>query len=327
MEPDAPCSKNRPAVSLRPEKKVVVFNIHTPQTIDGNIIDLLYRRIDQVVQDMATLGGEFQPGLEAEILGEIAEAIDVADILEDGFNQGVEHTAESIEEALKRAREAVNKQRDLLKYATGYNADETRNELKITKAHLHAFITGMIAKLNIEVVEETHKGAVMRLRIPREIQDELSLAGRNFRITLDRDIASRRSDIQMMDLSHPLFNFFLTFAKQYSFDGRVCKAGNVSSDALVCAMLRWQNDQGMRMRQEFWTVSAHKDGRAETNTEEVANWLMSPATDGSYVGNREIADMLFKITNESMDDRLSQKSNRDLHPENCQVVSAGWCSK
>ena len=308
------------------KKKVVVFNIYSPQTIDGSIINLLYRRIDQVVQDMATLGGEFQPGLEAEILGEIAEAIDVADILENGLNQSVEHTEESIEEALKRAREAVNKQRDLLKYASGYNPDETRKELKITKAHLHAFITGMIAELNIEVVEETHKGAVMRLRIPSEIQDELSLAGRNLRITLDRDIASRRADIHMMDLSHPLFNFFLTCAKQYSFDGRVCKVGNLSSDALVTAMLRWQNDQGMRMRQEFWTVLAHKDGRAETNTEEVANWLLSPAIDGNDVGNRDIADTLFKITNESMDDRLSQKSNTDLHPENCQVVSAGWCS-
>ena len=108
------------------KKKVVVFNIHTPQTIDGSIIDLLYRRIDQVVQDMATLGGEFQPGLEAEILGEIAEAVDVADILQDSLNQSVEHTEESIEQALKRAQEAVEKQRDLLKYAAGYNPDEAK---------------------------------------------------------------------------------------------------------------------------------------------------------------------------------------------------------
>jgi len=308
------------------EKKVFVFNIHTPQTIDGSIINLLYRRIDQVVQDMATLGGEFQPGLEAEILGEIAEAIDVAGILENGLNQSVEHTEESIEEALKRAREAVKKQRDLLRYASGYDPDETRNEFKITKEHLHAFIKGMIARLNIEIVEETHKGAVMRLRIPRDIQNELSLAGRIIRITLDRDIASRRPDIHMMDLSHPLFNFFIASAKKYSFDGRVCKIGNITGDALVTAILRWQNDQGMRMRQEFWAVLADKNGKAEANTKEISNWLFTPAADGVYVGNRDTADTLFSIANESIDDRFSQKSNTDLHPENCQVVSAGWCS-
>ena len=309
------------------KKKVLVFNIHTPQTIDGSIVDLLYRKIDQVVQDMATLGGEFQPGLEAEILGEIAEAIDVAGILENGLNESVEHTEQSIEDALKRAREAVEKQRDLLKYASGYNPEETRNELKITKSHLNAFIMGMIAEMNIEVVETSHKGAVLHLRIPIEIQDEISTARRNFRITLDRDIASRRSDIQMMDLTHPLFNLFLNHAKRYSFDGRVCRIGNFSGDALITAMLRWQNDQGLRMRREFWAVQANIDGSMVSNTEKISEFLLNPAVDGDGAGSRAIAKQLFETANETMDDRLSQKSNVDLHPENCQVIGAGWCSK
>ena len=274
------------------KKKVVVFNIHIPQTIDGSILDLLYRRIDQVVQDMATLGGEFQPGLEAEILGEIADAVDIVDILEDSLNQSIVHTEESIEQALKRAQEAVEKQRELLKYAAGYNPDEAKNEIRITRDHIQAFISGMISVLNIEILEKTHKGAVMNLRMPVEIRDALSLTGRNIKITLDRDIAVRRSDINMMDLSNPLFNYFLNYARQYSFDGRVCKIGNLSGDALVTAMLRWQNDQGLRMRQEFWAVLTDKNGKVHPNTEEIVNWLLNPASDGDLVGNRELGGQI-----------------------------------
>ena len=102
----------------------------------------------------------------------------------------------------------------------------------------------------------------MNLRLPVEIRDALSMAGRNIKITLDRDIAARRPDISMMDLSNPLFSYFLTCAKQYNFDGRVCKADNLSGDALVTAMLRWQNDQGLRMRQEFWAVLTDKNGES-----------------------------------------------------------------
>ena len=308
------------------KKKVVVFNIHTPQTIDGSIIELLYRRIDQVVQDMATLGGEFQPGLEAEILGEIAEAVDVVDILQDSLNQSVARTEESIEEALKRAQDAVEKQRDLLKYAAGYNPDEARNEIRITRDHIRAFIAGMIPILNIEILEQTHKGAVMNLRLPVEIRDALSMAGRNIKITLDRDIASRRPDISMMDLSNPLFRHFLTVAKQYSFDGRVCKVGNLSGNALVTAMLRWQNDQGLRMRQEFWATLVYQNNKTENNSSKITEWMLRPAVDGKVTGSRELADSIFDKAKKSMDDQLFEKSSINLHPENRQIVSAGWCS-
>jgi superfamily II DNA or RNA helicase len=309
------------------KNRVVIFNIQSPQTIDGSIIELLYRRIDQVVCDMATLGGEFRPGLEAEILGELAEVIDVGDILEESVNKRISHTEESIEKALARAREAVKKQRDIFKYASGYNPDETRGELRITKSHLRAFIEGMIAELEIKVIETTHKGLVMRLRLPERIQEKLSLMGRTLKITLDRDIASRRQDIQMMDLSHPLLNFFLACAKRHRFDGRVCKTVDFSSDVLVTAMLRWQNDQGIRMRQEFVAILSKKNGNTAINHEEVSTWLLHPALNGGQAGNKAVANELFMSVDQSINNRLSEKSNQDLHPENCQLIGAAWSLK
>lgn len=87
------------------KRKVVVFNMHAPQTLDAEIMHMLYARVGQVVQDMATIGGEFRPGLEDEIMGEVADLLDVAGILESATEIGIHRTADRIQEALNKARD------------------------------------------------------------------------------------------------------------------------------------------------------------------------------------------------------------------------------
>ncbi len=89
-------------------------------------------------------------------------------------------------------------------------------------------------------------------------------------------------------------------------------------------MLRWQNDQGKRIRQEYVACLIKNDGRVGTNPEEFVEWLKKPATAGSITGDRETARRIIKIAISSMDDRLEEISNVDLHPENMQLVTACW---
>ncbi len=308
-------------------KKVIVFNVHIPQTIDGSIMELLYTRIDQVVQDMATLGGEYQPGLEAEILGEIAEFIDIKDILENAIDINIKHTKENIEDALNRAKEAVKKQRDLLKYAAGFNPDETKGELSITKEHLNSFVMGMIAQLNIKIIETTHKGAVWKLDLPDTIRNDLTLRNQTIIVTLDRDIAARRKNIHMMDFNFHLFNYFLKAAMKYSFDGRVCRIKDLDGSALIMAILRWQNDQGIRMRQEYLATLVKENGENEQNSKTVSNWLNNSAQDGQKTVDTIAGETLLDSVKNTMDQRLDFISNNELHPEYRQIVSAAWCSQ
>ncbi|MCH3090100.1 ATP-dependent helicase, partial [Listeria monocytogenes] len=56
------------------KKKVVVFNIQQTDSLDQNIVDLMYERIDSVVTDLAEIQRhEFNEGLKDEILGQLAE--------------------------------------------------------------------------------------------------------------------------------------------------------------------------------------------------------------------------------------------------------------
>ena len=52
-----------------------MFNVHSPDTVDEQIMDLMFPRIDQVIEDLCVIGDEFNEKLQDDVLGEIAEAL------------------------------------------------------------------------------------------------------------------------------------------------------------------------------------------------------------------------------------------------------------
>ncbi|MCI5191108.1 MAG: ATP-dependent helicase, partial [Candidatus Electrothrix sp. AS4_5] len=305
------------------KNKVVVFNMSVPQSMDGNILNILYQRIDQVVEDMSILGGEFRPGLEAEILGELVDALDVSDILDQANQETAPHSEKKINEALQRAKEAVEKQRELLKYATGFNPEIRSGELEISLSHVDSFIKGALECLQIQILETTHNGKVIKLLLPDHVAREIGFSGRRINITLDRDIAFRRRDIQMMDLNSELLNYLLDHVKRYQFDGRVARLQGLTP-AVITAMLRWQSDQGVRLRQEYASFLIDEDGSTDCNSKQFSDWLLHPVEDGDNIPDQKTAKKYFDEASKAMHKRLSEISSSDLHPENIQVISGGY---
>lgn len=313
----------------RQKKKVVVFNIHQPDTMDQQIIDLLYDRIDSVVHDMAAVQkDEFNDGLKDEILGELAELIDVEDILQAATLQGIERTRERIDEALRQAQTATAKQRELFEYAASSDANELRDELKITQEHLLSFVLGMCDQLGIEVAERTHKSKLLRIRLPEVVMRELGMspkASPRMDATLDRDMAAHRPDTHMLDLNSPFMQYLLNKARDYDFGGlaAVVQGSELGEGALFGAMLRWQGLQGKRMRQEFVTIQIN-EGRAQLNTAAIGQWLLQPAQAAELNPTPEHCKALFAYAESAINQRLASVSNRYLIPENLQWTSAGW---
>ncbi len=306
------------------QEKVLVFNISVPESMDGSILNILYNKIENVVADMSALGGEFRPGFEAEILGELVEVLDVADIINRADQEPVLRTQEKIDAALQAARQAVEKQRELMQYAAGYDPNESAGELSIGLEHVQAFLEGAFTAFHIEMLEKTHQGKVLRIQLPQEIAEDIGIPGLQMQITLDRTIASRRRGISMMGFDAPLFNYLLGKVKHYSFDGRVANVHGLEGDAVATAMLRWQNDQGMRMRQEFVSFLV-ADGGCARNPQTFSEWLKHPATDGLLPAvERDKVEKYYQLAVEAMDARLDEMSNRDLHPENMQLITGGF---
>lgn len=308
-------------------KRVVVFNVHAPQTLDAEIMELMYTRLARVVDDMAVLGGEFNEALADDILGQITDVLQVEDILEQAIDDDITRTQERIDEAMHRAKEGIAKQRELFEYVTGYDPNETRYELNITSDHLQAFVEGMFAHLGIEVVDRLHKGVVWDIRIPDHLTNELPGRRTRMRITFDRVWGANRSDIHMMDLQSPLMQLLLRKAKAYDFGGHAGSVVGLNGAAVLTAILRWQNDQGRRMRQEYTVARVSENGHIDVNPQEFADWLLRWAVDGDTLPDRATTRNWFQAAESVTDRRLGSISNIDLYPENRQWVSGGWCSK
>ena len=308
-------------------QNVVVFNMHAPQTVDAQIIDLMYERIGQVVLDMAQVGDEFRDGLEDDILGQFADLVDVGKILEEATLSGVSRTEERIEEALRRAREASNEQRELFEHAASFDPNETKNDLRISPQHLRSFVEGMFSHLGIEIVSTLHAGQALTARLPDEIAERMPQLKKVFQATFDRELAARRPNFHILDLDSPVVKYLLQEAKSYDFGGKTAVIQGVEGSALSTCILRWQNDQGHRMRQELAVFKVSEGSKTEVNPSAFAEWLVESTIDGAHDPDREEAKNHRACFEKAVGDRLARVSNRNLHPENRQWVGAAWISE
>lgn len=309
------------------ERNVVVFNINAPQTVDEQIIELMYERIGQVVHDMAQVGEEFRAGLEDDILGQFAELMDVAEILEDSTVSGIARTEERIEDALRKAREAAEKQRELFEYATSFKSSETKDALRLGPAHLRVFVEGMCALLGFELSTTQSDGRVLTVRLSETVAEKLPQMRKVFQATFDRELASRRPKLHILDLDSPVVAFLLKEAKSYEFGGQTAVIRGIEGRTLCTCMLRWQNDQGTRQRQEFTAFQITERGEVEANPPSFAEWLTQRQDGSDCQPDRELARVHRVEYERAIGDRLAAVANENLHPENRQWVGAAWRSE
>lgn len=311
------------------KKKVVVFNIHQPDTLDQQIIGLLYQRIDSVVSDMAAVQkAEFNDGLKDEILGELAELVEVEDILAAATVQGVERTKARIDEALQQARTATAKQRELFAHASSGEGPGLQDALDITPAHLYSFVLGMFRQQGIELIESSHKGRLLRIRLPEALMQQRGLpprASARLEVTLDRVLAANRPGTQMLDMNHWLMRHLLDTARSHDFGGQgaALSAENLGEGAVVGALLRWQNRQGQPLHQAF-VMAAVDAGGVRLNTSALHQWLLRPAASREGAPCREHSAALHQQAEMALEQQLAQQSTLHLLPASLQWVGVGW---
>lgn len=308
------------------KKRVVVFNLHSPETADEQVMNLMYTRIEQVVDDLAGVSTEYNEQLRDDILGELADLLDINQILEDATVAGITRTQERISDALERAKTSTEKQRELFEHAAGFDPNETRSSLRIDHEHGVAFVIGMFQLLGVEVVETTHDGRLFHIRLSESVQQELGIERSRYEVTLDRELVVNRPNTHMLDLDSFLMQYLVRKAKGYDFMGlsAVIQAPSFGHGVLLTSLLHWQNDQGGRMRQEYTAYWVKQNGDVRTNPDAFTNWLKTPALTGTLSVDRNENQVLFKRAEIAADDRLRVVSNMNLHPENNQWVSGAW---
>lgn len=308
------------------QKKVVVLNVNSPGTVDEQIIALMYQRIDQVVSDMAAVqGDEFNEALKDDILGEVSNLLDLEEILEQAAAGGIERTEGRIKEALERAKNATNLQRDLFKYVSRYNPEYLASELVITTAHQLTFVEGMCKQLNIEIVKRIYDDKVLQLRMPEKVMNELGTRSSTLDITVDRDIARSRKNTVMMDMNASLMQLFIRTACSFSFGGKtasVC-ARDLSGNSFITANLRWQDIYGRRMKQDFAAFFI-QGNRVYQNPKVLGDWLLEEAETSCVIPTKDSNEHCFQLAEREAQKVLNASTEINVVPEHVDWVSGAW---
>jgi SNF2 family DNA or RNA helicase len=309
--------------------RVVVFNISSQNTVDDQVIDLMYTRLDQVVNDMAGVGSEFNEQMHDDILGEFADLIDVNTILQEASTAGIVRTKQRIEDALAIAERATKKHIELFENAAAFVPGETQYGLTVSHEHVEAFVRGMFKFLDVEIRDVSHKGQLWRIVIPKIMQEKLEVTKSVYEVTINRRLHSRRKGTHMLDLDSFLMKYMLAVAKEYSFMGlsAVVDSSTLALSAVLTSILRWQNDQGEKLRQEYTVFGISKNGDIVANPESFSEWLKHPAIPGEIDDNRQSNQTWFDAGELAANERLGIVSNRHLHPQGNQWISGAWVSK
>lgn len=298
------------------ERNVVIFNLQSMDTLDSEILSTMYQRLSQVTADLCTVSGDYADGLQDEILGQLASALQVEDLLAQAAQATREQTRSQLEEALAFARDAAVRQQELLSHASGFSQEWMKDQLQVTGQHLQNFLEGMVKVTGIEVLNRLYKGEVWELKLPEQVRKETGIR-HQLKVTFNRNLALRSRETSHLDMGHPLLRHLLKVALGVEFTEPVSTLSG--EGVLVGAVLVWQNDQGMILREEY-VLMHHNGSRWQVNPPDALKSLLQsepPLHDKTVPMPREpLAAALEQVL-------LHKAQNRTI-PVDARVVGVAW---
>jgi superfamily II DNA or RNA helicase len=305
---------------------VIVFNVQTPQTFDTEVLAIMYERLEAVAGTMVTVSDEFErQRLIDDILGELSSTLDIENILEEALAYGIERTQERIDQALKRAREASEKQRDLLQYATSYQPGMKLNDLNIGLEHLRAFVEGIFTVLGIKF-EALHRSFSWDITLTEELLETLQWKRKTWRVILKDDTRQKSSSappIHVLNDKSKFLMLLLERAKAPDFGGKAAILNGLDGQALFGAMLRWQNERGQFHREEFVAIRVSENGIPDINPSDFSAWLLEPKTRLEPCASQN-NKVFLEVAYQALEERLRNLSNTDVFPGGRLLVNAAW---
>ncbi|MGP5174852.1 DEAD/DEAH box helicase [Psychrobacter immobilis] len=311
------------------KNRVAIFNLYQPDSLDQKLIISMYNRIDQIVDDLSSLqNNEYNEGLKDEILGEISNQIDVENVLSELNQVGITRTHKRIQDALDNAKNAVEKQRELLDYAASSNVDELKYEVVIDSSHIHNFVIGM---LEIMKIEHTHHPEIntIRIRFDEELQNKFRiLLGKAsiIEVTTDRTIANDRNATHLLDLSSLIMQYFIKQATSYSFGGLSALINTNTTDKfteITTSILKWQDLQGYIIKKQL-CICYRSPERLVVNPDNALDVFLiksNPIDNAMVLPNKDYCKNSVTEIDKTLSDFMASNSNRYLQPSDIRWIS------
>ena len=305
----------------------MVVNLHAQDSFDNQAISLMMDRVMRIAEDMAPVGEEYRGELQAEVLGEVLERLDMAEILRSATSMHIGRTEAEIERAIARAREARELQDEIFSHAFKYDREALRGTLGFTMRHVDMFIRAMLPYVGATIEAELYEGRVLEVRLREEDRGVFPEFGQRtvVRVTMERALVDRVKDVVLLDFGSAFFSYLVAEAKSHEFDGMYASVGSGVGERGVLAVfkLRWQNDQGDAVAEELVALFGDGEGGVTVNPAFLTKWLESKGVSaGVPSGNREQRREDFGALEREAQELLGAESTRFKHPNGVVQLAA-----
>jgi len=301
------------------EHPVLVFNLHSNDTLDARIVNELYSRIDRIVHDLGVLGGDFNSTYGDEVFGQIAELTEVEGLFEHAYRKQQGVLDVEITEALSHARKIYEERKDIFSYFTQTLTVEGGGDLLLSQRHLEEFVHGMASELDISIAEQSRDEKTLTLKLPEAAQLALKYPRSTVTVTFNRD-EIRRPKVEVMDWNSPFLQALLKLAKGREFGGQLAAIADLPGQSLVVSLLYWQSSQGKRTRRELSLTLIDRQGQALVNPRHLLEYLLEQLEDGA-LPDKEHRKMAFQDIISALNTRLAEATTPHLHPEGIEFLA------
>ena len=284
------------------QERVIVFNLMADDGFDNKALSMMLKRVVTIARDMAEVSSEFKDGLETDIIGELLERLDIASLLTANRTMDIHRTESDIIEAVVRAKEAKTQQERLFSHVEGYDPTAATALYEFGSQDVLVFLEGILSHRSVRIRDRLYNGRVLELELPGNLRgrfSEFPAGAIVVRVTADRQLAMRLSNVAPMDFKSAFFNDLIEFAKSPEFKGEYASILWPESGTLGIYKIRWQNDQGVPREEALLPVFLPKNGQRSTTNPNFFGSLILEPTDchvepnaSDVDGRRNILDLL-----------------------------------
>jgi SNF2 family DNA or RNA helicase len=202
---------------------VQVYNLVAEGTIEEKVYIILEDKlldIARAIGKVDSVTGEVTEDFRSEILGFLSSSTNYNDLYREALiNRNYKRTEEEIADAILKAKEASEALRQLTQDLSTFNLEYYRElKGKFSLDDLKSFTEKAILRLGGSFIPS---GELIQITVPPILKKYPNVASRYENLTFSRKVATRKKNVDLLGLGHPLIDALISHFKSGAISGEV----------------------------------------------------------------------------------------------------------
>lgn len=233
---------------------VQVYHLVAEETIEEKVYTILEKKLFEIAMTIGKVNpvtGDVSEDFRSEILGYLGSSTNYTSLYREALMyRDYERTEQEIAEAIEAAKDASEALRQLTQDLSSFNLEYYRElEGKFNLGDLKKFTEKAILRLGGSFIPS---GKIIQITVPPVLKKYPDVASRYENVTFSRKTATRKKNVELLGIGHPLIDALLDIYKSESVSGELLnvKCDGVAKNLTARFLFIIEFDDGTR-REEY----------------------------------------------------------------------------